>query len=160
MDRDAWRAAIHGVAKSRTWLSDLTELNWTEVLFKYSFITYIPLNATSPKTSNEPCQNVIVITEVQKNKKNCQGFWSLGWSLAHHHHCVILFGKECFMPKFIAFSQRDVSKTFLGRGHDYWERNRVNNLIYLIKYSGLLWFMEFWCTYHFSFEQFPHQHKK
>ena len=29
MDREAWRAAIHGVAKSRTRLSDWTELNWT-----------------------------------------------------------------------------------------------------------------------------------
>ena len=28
MDREAWRAAIHGVAKSRTWLSDWTEMNW------------------------------------------------------------------------------------------------------------------------------------
>ena len=27
MDREAWRAAIHGVAKSRTRLSDSTELN-------------------------------------------------------------------------------------------------------------------------------------
>ena len=27
MDREAWRAAIHGVAKSRTQLSDCTELN-------------------------------------------------------------------------------------------------------------------------------------
>ena len=27
MDREAWRAAVHGVAKSRTWLSDWTELN-------------------------------------------------------------------------------------------------------------------------------------
>ena len=27
MNREAWRAAIHGVAKSRTWLSDWTELN-------------------------------------------------------------------------------------------------------------------------------------
>ena len=26
-DREAWRAAIHGVAKSRTQLSDCTELN-------------------------------------------------------------------------------------------------------------------------------------
>ena len=28
MDREAWRAAAHGVAKSRTWLS-----NWTELVF-------------------------------------------------------------------------------------------------------------------------------
>ena len=27
MDKEAWRAAIHGVAKIRTWLSDWTELN-------------------------------------------------------------------------------------------------------------------------------------
>ena len=34
MDREAWRAVIHGVAKSRTWLSNWTELNWTtEALF-------------------------------------------------------------------------------------------------------------------------------
>ena len=26
MDRQAWRAAVHGVAKSQTWLSDWTEL--------------------------------------------------------------------------------------------------------------------------------------
>ena len=32
MDREARHAAINGVAKSRTWLSDWTELNWTEVL--------------------------------------------------------------------------------------------------------------------------------
>ena len=28
MDREAWRAAIHGVAKSRMRLSDWTKLNW------------------------------------------------------------------------------------------------------------------------------------
>ena len=32
MDREAWRAAVHGVAKSRTWLSNWTELNWTSFL--------------------------------------------------------------------------------------------------------------------------------
>ena len=30
MDREAWHATIHGVAKSRTWLRDWTELNWTD----------------------------------------------------------------------------------------------------------------------------------
>ena len=32
MDREAWHAAIHGVTKSRTWLSDWTELNWRLIL--------------------------------------------------------------------------------------------------------------------------------
>ena len=33
MNREAWCAEIHGVAKSRTWLSDWTELNWTECVY-------------------------------------------------------------------------------------------------------------------------------
>ena len=34
MDREAWRAVIHGVAKSRTQLSDWNELNWTELIMR------------------------------------------------------------------------------------------------------------------------------
>ena len=34
MDREVWRAAIHGVAKSQTRLSDWTELNWTDFFNK------------------------------------------------------------------------------------------------------------------------------
>ena len=33
MDREAWRAAIHGVTKSWTQLSDWTEQNWTERIY-------------------------------------------------------------------------------------------------------------------------------
>ena len=36
MDSEAWHAAIHGVAKSRTRLSNWTELNWTELIADYS----------------------------------------------------------------------------------------------------------------------------
>ena len=35
MDRDAWHAAVHGVAKSRTQLSDWTELNWLSLLIRF-----------------------------------------------------------------------------------------------------------------------------
>ena len=30
IDKVAWRAAVHGVAKGWAWLSDWTELNWTK----------------------------------------------------------------------------------------------------------------------------------
>ena len=40
MDREAWRAAIHGVAKSRTRLSDWTELNWRQ-LFRIGLSHYV-----------------------------------------------------------------------------------------------------------------------
>ena len=29
MDRESWRAVVRGVSKSRTWLSNWTELNWS-----------------------------------------------------------------------------------------------------------------------------------
>ena len=32
MDREAWHAAIHGVAKSRTWLSDWSDLIWSMMI--------------------------------------------------------------------------------------------------------------------------------
>ena len=40
MDREAWRAVIHGVAKSPTRLSDWTELNWSSLLVTFSIISH------------------------------------------------------------------------------------------------------------------------
>ena len=42
MDREAWRAAIHGITKSRMWLSDWTELNWpySIAVFAANDLTY------------------------------------------------------------------------------------------------------------------------
>ena len=42
MDRESWRAAVHGVAKSQTWLSDWTDLNlnWQSYGLFVIFVCY------------------------------------------------------------------------------------------------------------------------
>ena len=34
IDRESWHAAVHGVTKSQTWLSEWTELNWFTKFFQ------------------------------------------------------------------------------------------------------------------------------
>ena len=50
MDREAWRAVVHGVAKSWTWLSDWTELNW---------VTFLSPNLTGLDVPNVTTANSI-----------------------------------------------------------------------------------------------------
>ena len=44
IDREAWRAVVHGVAKSQTWLSDWIEQNWIisawHLIFTVVFLSY------------------------------------------------------------------------------------------------------------------------
>ena len=61
MDREAWRAAIHGVAKSQTRLNDWTELNWNAIYFDTSFFYYILFHI----------------------------FPALSWNKLHHH-CILM----------------------------------------------------------------------
>ena len=43
MDREAWRAATHGIAKTRTWLSDWTELKFLDTFIRKLFsVSFFP----------------------------------------------------------------------------------------------------------------------
>ena len=44
MDNEAWLVAVHGVAKSRTWLSDWTELNQNSDVLVGAWQSFIPFS--------------------------------------------------------------------------------------------------------------------
>ena len=79
MNREAWRAAVHGVAKSQTRLSDWTELNWT------SFSNFSRLNSpwnalpcSSPLTINH-LKACFLGTHLWDCGLHSLGIWDLGW---------------------------------------------------------------------------------
>ena len=55
MDREAWHAAVHGVAKSWTWLSNWTELNWTSSWYRIPCITHTVFFCVLQKTLWKCC---------------------------------------------------------------------------------------------------------
>ena len=60
MDREAWHAAIHGVAKSRTRLSNWIELNWTKDSKKVIHQDY----KLSKCMKHQKLCNLVIITSI------------------------------------------------------------------------------------------------
>ena len=50
-DREAWRAAVHGVTKSRTWLGDWTTTTVIRVKFKLQAYFLLPVCLLPPQTT-------------------------------------------------------------------------------------------------------------
>ena len=72
MDREAWRAVVHGVTKSQTWLSDWTELNWTEGSTQQSSKVR---KATHPaKPSKTTLASLLRLFKLSSSKPNCDFF--------------------------------------------------------------------------------------
>ena len=57
MDRETWSAAVHGVTKSRTRLSNWTVLNWNNILSAYQSLDFLggSVVKTSPYNAGDAC---------------------------------------------------------------------------------------------------------
>ena len=82
MDREAWHAAMHGVEKSQTRLSDWTELNWYEDLTHQ--IPWSTEFLTAPWTPQELLQ-VSSYSSVVFNL--CRGRWQNALLFSHWQCC-------------------------------------------------------------------------
>ena len=70
MDREAWSAAVHGVTKNQTWLSDWTELISTDIL---------PPSCRTILSSPLKCHFLLEPKEKKKNGCGCGGVCVKYW---------------------------------------------------------------------------------
>ena len=72
MDREAWHAAFHGVAKSPTRLSDWTELNWTEVIPDPAIVNVSPaFQVNSSPLSHRGSSQIMLTFNIILYLKEC-----------------------------------------------------------------------------------------
>ena len=69
MDREAWRAAIHGVAKSQTRLSDWSDLIWTLKAFQI-VLGLVPTISLGNHFSDGPCPLLSCGTQFVKQRSS------------------------------------------------------------------------------------------
>ena len=88
MDREAWHAAIHGIAKSQTWLSD-----WTEYLVKHDFFHYEGINPVAREgfIPSKKKKKMRIVRELGKIQAAVLDFsWLWLWFTAIVHPFLIL----------------------------------------------------------------------
>ena len=106
MDREAWWAAVHGVAKSRTWLSDWTELKlsnrfWLGIFYSLSWLEFF-------KKSTDINLNKVTILLIISSGKDCYWYIFIICLIHHpllsqHFHLPFLGRHQCLIQSYFIF---------------------------------------------------------
>ena len=88
MDREAWRAVIHGVTKSRTRLSNWTELYYARGFVLTNVFSHCPSISSPPLIHTPPSllRNALDSSEKKGNILQFRLLWDSGFLSALHIH--------------------------------------------------------------------------
>ena len=117
MDREAWHAAVHGIAKSWTRLSDWTELRIAELCSKpqpshnSSFTTYWPLASMPLGIWEFPAERALT---------------------CFCNPCICSWGTRSFASEMVCANCH--SQNLIGSGKNYFILGRKKNLHYVFSY--------------------------
>ena len=105
MDREAWRAAIHGVAKSRTRLSDWSDLIWSDHIISY-ISQWLTAHILSVSMASHILQTTVQATVQLSSKPSA-------WWGQQHWICLPLpseTGQDHLSPASHILSKRFINK--------------------------------------------------
>ena len=91
MDREAWRTAIHGVAKSQTRLSNWTELNWTVVTWATGENCFFVTAASQMWMLKWMEINILFNSHVYFSLNWKFYYLSLSWCITSIHICTFVY---------------------------------------------------------------------
>ena len=123
MGREAWRSVVHGVTKSQTWLSDWTELNWTECSARVNPPLLVHNNISFSAASQCHCMSILELTtsnycttlhDLVKDLIVCGHSLAIHYLLDIWHVCYVCLQltHECFLvwPYHVGFTLKSLWK--------------------------------------------------
>ena len=104
VDREAWHAAVHGVAKSWTRLSNWTELNWTEYQVSSNALERLTVTFVS---NLKYCQGSYDywVAMITGHIRNTSFWWFLCARLKNH-------SKKVYLPLILSNTQRSHTQAY------------------------------------------------